>query len=228
MLKSSQATHADLIRIAPEKNTIKIETIRDLLSRVMLKPVQAERMVIIIEEADAMTTGAANALLKTLEEPPAYVLFLLLTSRPEELPATIRSRCQRVRLQIPNESLRKNLSELYGSLEAELAPLFGPSRTPFATASKLAEAVTAESEKVYPCLELLKALWHDVAILRGAGTSQALLLPALEGKLSAIAGRKGSETIADDLDLILETERAIDGNVHKALALERLFYRLMT
>ena len=42
-----------------------------------------------------------------------------------------------------------------------------------------------------------------------------------------IAGRKSTETIGDDLDLILETERAVDGNVHKALALERLFYKLL-
>lgn len=216
-----------MIRVTPEKNSIKIEVIRDLISRLMLKPVQAERMVIIIEEADAMTTGAANALLKTLEEPPPYVLFLLLTSRPEELPATIRSRCQRVRFQIPTDSLRQNLAELYASLEAEIAPLFGPVRTPFATASKLAEGITAETGKVYPLLELLKALWHDVAVLRGVGSTQALLLPALQAKLAAIADRKSTETIGDDLDLILETERAVDGNVHKALALERLFYRLL-
>src|SRR4026207_822238 len=52
-LKTESETHSDLIRIAPEKNSIKIESIRELIGRIALKPVQAERMVVIVEEADS-------------------------------------------------------------------------------------------------------------------------------------------------------------------------------
>src|SRR5262245_52440428 len=77
--------HPDLIRIQPEKNTIKIESIRELIHRLSLKPFESERMAIVIEEADKMTEASANALLKTLEEPPSYVLFILQSGAPEKL-----------------------------------------------------------------------------------------------------------------------------------------------
>ena len=60
-----------------------------------------ERKICLIDEADRMTIGAANALLKTLEEPPGHALFLLITSRPNALPITIRSRCQQLRFTTP-------------------------------------------------------------------------------------------------------------------------------
>lgn len=226
-LKTDSETHSDLIRIAPEKNSIKIESIRELIGRIALKPVQAERMVVIVEEADSMTTGAANALLKTLEEPPPYVLFLLLTSRPEELPATIRSRCQKVRFQVSGSTVRQNLEALYASWESELALLWPQPRSPFAVASKITEAVTADTSRIDSLWDLLKALWHDLAILNAGAKDELRLVPSASMKVVGMASRKPLERIFDDLDLILETERALDGNVNKSLALERLFYRLV-
>lgn len=227
VLKSDFKTHPDLIRVAPEKNAIKIEAVREIISRLAFRPVQAERIVVLIEEADAMTIGAANALLKTLEEPPPYVLFLLLTSRPEELPATIRSRCQRVRFQVPAETLRRNLEEQFASWDADLGPLWTSARSPFSSASRLAEAVKEDTERIYPLLDLLKALWHDAAVLKSGGGANSLLVPAAQRKLEGVAGRKTPDQLFEELDLVSETERALDGNVNKALALERLFYRLI-
>jgi DNA polymerase-3 subunit delta' len=74
--------------------TIKIEAIRQLEERIVVGAFESARLVIVIDPADAMTDSAANALLKTLEEPPAGVYFFLVTSAPYKLPATIRSRCQ--------------------------------------------------------------------------------------------------------------------------------------
>ncbi len=226
MLEGGAENHPDLIRIAPEKNTIKIEAVRDLIGRVALKPVTAGKIVVIVEEADAMTTGAANALLKTLEEPPPYVLFLLLTARPEELPATIRSRCQRVRFQIPPQALRERLEALYASFETELAPLWPAPRSPFATASKLTESLTAQTDRLYPFLDLLQALWHDAAVLQ-SGDVDSLVVPGARNQLKTLIARKSTDRLFEEMDLILETERALDGNVNKALALERLFYKLI-
>jgi len=62
------------------------------------KPFMGRRRVVIISHCDRLTTPAANALLKSLEEPPPYLLYLLTTSHPPALPLTIRSRCQLVRL----------------------------------------------------------------------------------------------------------------------------------
>ncbi|MBQ9903007.1 MAG: DNA polymerase III subunit gamma/tau [Clostridia bacterium] len=73
----------------------KIEDIRDLLEEIRYTPAQAKYRVFIVDEVHMLTTEAFNALLKTLEEPPSYGIFILATTEPHKLPATILSRCQR-------------------------------------------------------------------------------------------------------------------------------------
>jgi hypothetical protein len=68
-----------------------------VIARIGLPPHEADVRVFVVEEATAMAPPAANALLKTLEEPPSRTLFVLCTTAPEQLLPTIRSRCQRVR-----------------------------------------------------------------------------------------------------------------------------------
>jgi DNA polymerase III delta' subunit len=93
-------THQDLIFVdrawGVKKPTakIKIEVIRLLEARINLGPYESNSLVIIIDPADTMTPGAANALLKTLEEPPPGIFFFLIAESPDRLPQTIRSRCQ--------------------------------------------------------------------------------------------------------------------------------------
>ena len=72
-----------------------VEDIRDILSEVMYLPVMAKYRVYIIDEVHMLSTAAFNALLKTLEEPPAHVVFILATTELHKVPATILSRCQR-------------------------------------------------------------------------------------------------------------------------------------
>jgi DNA polymerase-3 subunit delta' len=79
-------------------NIVPIESVRtQVIGRIGLPPHEADTRVFVVEEATAMAPPAANALLKTLEEPPARTLFVLCTTAPEQLLPTIRSRCQRVR-----------------------------------------------------------------------------------------------------------------------------------
>lgn len=73
-----------------------VDDIRDLLERVRLSPVRGDKKVYIVDEVHMLSTGAFNALLKTLEEPPGHVLFVLATTEVQKLPATIISRCQRM------------------------------------------------------------------------------------------------------------------------------------
>jgi len=72
-----------------------IDEIRDLREAVRFSPVEGRYKVYIIDEVHMLTTEAFNALLKTLEEPPAHVVFVLATTEPHKIPATIHSRCQR-------------------------------------------------------------------------------------------------------------------------------------
>lgn len=93
-----------------------VEEIRDLREKVKYVPTEVRRKVYIIDEVHMLTTEAFNALLKTLEEPPAHVMFILATTEPHKLPATIISRCQRfdfrrVSLEEQSERLERICSE---------------------------------------------------------------------------------------------------------------------
>ncbi|GKS58952.1 DNA polymerase III subunit delta' [Nitrospira sp.] len=96
-----QGSHPDFCVVTPDTSgatpRIKIEEIRELESRLIYRPLIAERKYCLIDDAESLTIEAANALLKTLEEPPGYALLILIASRPYALPATIRSRCQSLR-----------------------------------------------------------------------------------------------------------------------------------
>ena len=84
----------DLIEIDAASNN-GVDEIRELKSKVNLVPNTGKYKVYIIDEVHMLTVGAFNALLKTLEEPPSHIIFILATTEPHKIPATILSRCQR-------------------------------------------------------------------------------------------------------------------------------------
>lgn len=98
--------HPDILWVRPESKTrvVRIEQIRDLLQTVYLKPTAARVKVAVIVEADRLNSQAANAFLKTLEEPPSDSILILLTVEPQRILETILSRC--LRLNLSGESPR--------------------------------------------------------------------------------------------------------------------------
>ena len=96
--KIAHENHADVHWVRPESKTriIVVDQMRDLMQQIQLKPAEAEYKVAVIVAADRMKAEAANAFLKTLEEPPPKSLFILLTTEPQRLLETILSRCLRL------------------------------------------------------------------------------------------------------------------------------------
>ena len=92
MLKSE--TCMDVVEIDAASNN-GVDEIRDLREKVKFPPAVTKYKVYIVDEVHMLSTGAFNALLKTLEEPPEHAVFILATTEPHRLPATILSRCQR-------------------------------------------------------------------------------------------------------------------------------------
>ena len=84
----------DVVEIDAASNN-SVDDIRELRESVKYSPTKAKYKVYIIDEVHMLSQGAFNALLKTLEEPPSYVIFILATTEPHKIPATILSRCQR-------------------------------------------------------------------------------------------------------------------------------------
>ncbi len=101
-------SHPDLIRVGPDpeakSDEITIGAIRSFTGRESLTPSRADWKVALIDPADRLNPAAANALLKTLEEPAGRTILCLIGERIGQLPATIRSRCQRISVPIPAES----------------------------------------------------------------------------------------------------------------------------
>ncbi len=92
-IQVSRQLYPDLLLVAPEKRQIKIEQIREIQDFISYAPVVGERRTVIIQDAHFLNQIAANALLKTLEEPSSTVFFILLSHRHNLLPATVLSRC---------------------------------------------------------------------------------------------------------------------------------------
>jgi DNA polymerase-3 subunit delta' len=113
--------HPDLHWLFPEedKRSISVEQVRDAADTLNLKSHRGGAKVVLIEPADGMTGSAANALLKTLEEPSDDTYLILLSHQPQRLPATIRSRCQRLNLARPSAA---EAARWAGVSETELAP----------------------------------------------------------------------------------------------------------
>ena len=112
--QAESGNHPDIIRVTHEKpNTISVDDIRRQVNEdIQIKPYQGPYKIYIIAEADLMTVQAQNALLKTIEEPPAYVVIFLLTENAEALLPTITSRCVMLKLRnIKDTLIRKYLME---------------------------------------------------------------------------------------------------------------------
>ena len=90
----SEGSYPDVIEIDAASNN-GVDEVRNLIEKVKFAPSQGKYKVYIIDEVHMMSTGAFNALLKTLEEPPAHVVFVLATTEPHKILPTIISRCQR-------------------------------------------------------------------------------------------------------------------------------------
>ncbi len=112
----------DIIEIDAASNT-GVDNIRELIERAQYAPVQCRYKVYIIDECHMLTTAAFNSLLKTLEEPPAHVVFVLATTDPQRVLPTIISRCQRFDYRrIPVDAMVQHLTYIAGIEQIEIVP----------------------------------------------------------------------------------------------------------
>ena len=112
--------NTDVVEMDAASNN-SVEDIRAIREEVNFLPTTCKYRVYIIDEVHMLSTGAFNALLKTLEEPPEHVKFILATTEPQKLPATILSRCQRFDFKrISNEDIVKRLKEVCSKSDIEI------------------------------------------------------------------------------------------------------------
>jgi DNA polymerase-3 subunit delta' len=113
-IKIDKAIHPDVFLLTPENGQIKVETIRDIGKSLSYKAFEGKWKIVIIDNADTLNQSAANAFLKTLEEPPDQSLLMLISSVPELILSTIRSRCQRINFSpLPLNKISELLEHVY-------------------------------------------------------------------------------------------------------------------
>ena len=252
-LESDQ--HPDLIRIRPieDSQQIRIEQVRELGEGLALTAHQGGYKVAILEPADALNRFAANALLKTLEEPAPRTLLALVAVQPSRLPATILSRCQRIRVRPPTraqslEWLRQVRGE--GAWESVLdligeAPLAAAGLDPRLiaelrreTQQVLGETLAGRADVIgtaerWSRTELPLRLacienWLTERIRRGCG------VPANAQEVRSGAHPRGGDSVMNTralfqrLEQVRELRAALATPINRSLALESLLRSLQT
>ncbi len=252
--------HPDFLLIEPDREQanpqIKIEQIRELESQIVYKPLVGRRKVCIIDEADRLTLGAANALLKTLEEPPAYSLFLLVTSRPFALPATVRSRCQGLRFaapartqveaalilkrEIPPDDARFLAVVTQARIGQALQTDLGATRAQqeefgaLASAQSLGSVTTlltatealARADRAPEALEWIAQWVRDLVLVRIGADPDSLLNLDQLPALKETARVMPLDGLLDLLDNIEAMQRSATRNLNLQMALETVLLRL--
>ena len=198
----------DVIEIDGASNN-GVEEIRELKSHVSLAPFNSRFKIYIIDEVHMLSTAAFNALLKTLEEPPEYVVFILATTEPHKIPVTIRSRCQHIPFHRINSNDILHRLELVckkENLEYENEALWEIARQ---ADGALRDALSLLDQVM--SLGKGKILLDDVSALVGGGS-----LVALERWLSA--WRKGEE------ESFLQLDEMFRRGASAQRVMEELFY----
>jgi len=151
--KIANCTHPDVLWVRPESKSrvITIDQMRDLMHTIQLKPTQAAWKTAVIVAADRLNTQAANAFLKTLEEPPGQSIIILLSTEPDNILETLLSRCLRLRFAGEGARLRDpafvNWLGQFGQLaSADQGTLLNRYRLLSALASRLAEIKASVQE----------------------------------------------------------------------------------
>ncbi len=256
-----QTIHPDCLIIQPEDGQkqnpkIKIDQIREIEHLVIYRPLIGSHKICLIDEAETMTIEAANALLKTLEDPPDHCLFLLISSRPEHLLPTIRSRCIALRFSpLPVgdvfEFLKKHSS--MESSDARLVATFSEGRLGqalhldpeelkvnlrqywallFEEHSDSAAHVFAISESLVKSHQVPEAIhWfqqglRDLLLLSLEETNSPTLYCDQEPTLRHLAKRIRPSDILELIKELHQLERDQQRNLNMQIGLEQFFFHL--
>lgn len=253
-IKVDRGSHPDILQVGNEES-IGIEQSRSISKEVYEYPYESQRRIIIIDNAERMTREAKNALLKTLEEPPSFNIFFLITPSERDIPLTIRSRCMRL---VFSPLHREQLKEYFKSTllvnneKAELlsyishgsigSGLFWTMEENFSLRRKIAESVLGKNksflrasviaEKVAKSqremtmfLSFILSLYRDVYCVRECGDTAMIVNKDIRELLEW--EKINLVRIKTSIQRIEHTINLLRYNVNKWLIFENLMLRLM-
>ena len=249
--KADSGNHPDLQFIRPEGSLLKIGQIRELQKQIIYEPLEASRKVYILTDVERMTEEAENCLLKTLEEPPASSVLILLTSNSRALLPTTRSRCQILQFHpMPTQELAEILVERFSiapeqatTLATTAEGVIGKALTQLEKGDGLTEEVPeilkttdrlaafrlAEHFKDNPeTLGKLVTWYRDLLFLQqGAPTDLITHIHSVE-ELQRIVPRYSRLRIQQAIQTVFNTKSLIENtNTNATLALEVMCLKLL-
>jgi len=246
--------HPDLHHVQPDGAFIKIDQIRELQKELSYRPFEAPKKACIIEDAEKMNISAANAFLKTLEEPSGNAILILITTRVDAVLPTVLSRCQQLRFpSLSTETIASQLREkgadedsariaaalAEGSVERAQEILEGDwlkSRTlllekiagllPGGIIPLLAaaEEYAKDKENALQLVDLLNVFWRDV-LLTHTGSPE-IINTDLSSLIRSVSERNSLGSVLEKLERISRTRQALTRNTNPRLAVEVLFMGL--
>ena len=228
---------AQIGRRTPETQDLSIDQVRTIvLARAAFPPHEGHARVYIVRDADEMSTSAANALLKILEEPPARTHFVLVTARPDALLSTIRSRTQRVRFgSLPVATVEQILEARgVGAAEAKSAAALADGSVRQALLRADPESSRSRESFVERALGAIDAptLSLGLALAEEAKKDKAAFEEALRALAASLAARARNDPASRDglkcavlFEEVEQVLRDLDRNASAQLALESFFVR---
>ena len=251
--------YPDLLVIEPEQDKanpqIKIDRVREIERHVIYRPLLSARKICLIDDADRLNANAANAFLKTLEDPPEHSLFILVTSRPLRLLATVRSRCLTLRFSpvTPDQfegalALKRAtaiedarfLSRVCGNrigvaLRTDLSELrsrhdrfFDLCRSETLAHPTAVLQTAEELSKTQPFPDVIDWLSHGLrdVLLMTLGTRQDFLLHQSQiPLLERVADSLTPADVVELMDVLQTLEQAATQNLNLQLCLENFLFR---
>jgi DNA polymerase-3 subunit delta' len=248
--KIDDGNHPDVQLIRPSGAWMRIDQIRDLQKRIIYRPLEGRWKVYILAEAERMNLEAANCLLKTLEEPPAASVLILLTTNLDALLPTIRSRCQIIKFSpIQVAELAETLTRQFDVEEAQafsVAVLSGGAvgkaitllRDGAGRSEEIPEILTMDDplavfrvaerlSQTPEALDELVAWYRDLLLLhQGAPTNLLTHLRCVE-ELKRLLPYYSRVRLQSAIQTIFETKSRIQRNVNAILALEVMALKLL-
>ena len=249
----SANTFPDYVHVATdeENKAITVDDIRELIAKLYLTRHFDSYKVALIENADLMNANAANALLKTLEEPPEKTLIILVTSQPLSLPATVRSRCQTVNFYPPSDAEALNWLNSESSdvewepllrvaqgaplqalqfhetelLDQRISVVQGFLEVFESNANPMDIAARIEAVPFTLCFQWIQTVIVDLLRIKAAENPITLENPDFYRSLLALAPRMQVTLLLEFWELLIERKRIFDNSLNRRLFAESLFIR---
>ncbi|MBW2648351.1 MAG: DNA polymerase III subunit delta' [Deltaproteobacteria bacterium] len=255
-LKVDHGNHPDIVFIESEGAFIKIDQIRALQGQIKFRPFEGRKRVFTIVDADRMNDPAANALLKTLEEPNPSNVLILTTSRVHKLPQTIISRCQKIRFnpvrpgtiasfltdrELIDEELARDIASSAGGsigraleikkdsffdFKNDVTKILSNAGTIPMSVFFLADSFGKDRDSALQKLNIFRGWYRDILVYRETRDVNKLIHRDISDATKKLSEKMAGTDILENIKTISDTYDAIDRNANRQLILESMAFQL--